>query len=818
MKRIIFRKYFLIGLIFGFLLCGQFVLACEEGSVQECGDCGLEYCDNCQINPETEEEICDWSGLCEEPPKPDTEQTINWEEYRCQGEENKCGEQYIETTIWNQDQTRNVTCEVHGTWTTGNWSDSGDPYYDSPFISEYCDLDWQLCSGGTEWTEILSERQCSCAGQCLDIPANPRYYDNPNYPINPYNPEVSKDSNNIFLPVKLDWDDVQYWQTSPDGPKSYKTTVKSTTKGDYSKVSTQSEYNYTQDPNGGVCLLKSNFTHQWQVQACCGADGSNCGSQSNWSFTTNSAPEPVTPADPDWKNEEGIAQNVGIPVVLDWCDVNIANSYIIQIYKDSELRHVTGVKKINGVLTSSIEIKNFEVFTGLTNYSWEVSSCFNENGTGCADFSQKWSFKTQEMEITPPKLLEPFYNPNKPNEIPFVNLSNSLEWQRTENEGLWARSYYFEIKKGNEIIVPSTLTTQYIVPFVDIWNSLELNEAYNWHVKSCYSEDGTDCSNFGDSWYFKTTGAKPILNYPNNNANDILIPVNFDWQDVSGAASYIYEIAIDSGFTNIVIPEAQRVVEKSEVLADYPFLKMLTDYWWRVKTCADKEGNICGDWATPQNFKTFKLETPTNPSPENGTDFNTSDNYLSWDPVLGGKFYQYRIYYGGVEKIPPTIVSTNSAFLSTGQLELGSHSWYVRSCLDKDCQETGDWAGPWSFNLVQPTPIGKAGFVPCGGIIDYPETPWNEREQCGIQHIFIMLKNILDFLLWRLSLLVLVSLTILTAVIFYFSLGSTNTIINIKSIWKSAGIGYGIIFFAWIFINLILKFLGYTVDWWIITF
>jgi hypothetical protein len=81
-----------------------------------------------------------------------------------------------------------------------------------------------------------------------------------------------------------------------------------------------------------------------------------------------------------------------------------------------------------------------------------------------------------------------------------------------------------------------------------------------------------------------------------------------------------------------------------------------------------------------------------------------------------------------------------------------------------------------------------------------------------------MFKNILDFCLWELALLILTILIILTGVTFYLSLGASTTIINVKSIWKAAGIGYGIIFLAWIMINLILKSFGYAVDWWIITF
>jgi hypothetical protein len=71
-------------------------------------------------------------------------------------------------------------------------------------------------------------------------------------------------------------------------------------------------------------------------------------------------------------------------------------------------------------------------------------------------------------------------------------------------------------------------------------------------------------------------------------------------------------------------------------------------------------------------------------------------------------------------------------------------------------------------------------------------------------------------------------LVIITGVIYYFSvfspeiLGEWATIANVRSIWKYAGIGYGIIFFAWLIINLFLAIIGYKFQifghWWEIKF
>src|SRR3989344_3648326 len=144
-------------------------------------------------------------------------------------------------------------------------------------------LDWQECQPqGIQRTPP----KCSCAsGQCLSVPENPRYYDDPNHSNQP---EKSKDPNNIFLPVKLDWDDVPEWQAEPDGAQSYRINIQNTRNG-FPKTTAESEF----IPSS--CVLKSGVTHPWQVSACCTLDGQNCGPGSNWSFNTSLAPEPVSP-------------------------------------------------------------------------------------------------------------------------------------------------------------------------------------------------------------------------------------------------------------------------------------------------------------------------------------------------------------------------------------------------------------------------------------------------------------------------------------------------------------------------------------------
>jgi hypothetical protein len=838
MNQSFLKKTFFIILFFG-LFCGQSVLACEKNTKQECGSCGWEYCNNCSIDPITKIETCNWSG-CDEPDKPDGDRTINWNEYRCQGD--GCANQYIETRIGYQDQTRSVTCQSHGSWSTGSWSNSGVPYYGLPSISEPCDLDWQLCSGSSDWTK--GTRQCACGGECLETPTNPRYYDDPNYPTNPFEPESSKDSNNVFLPVKLDWDNTK---ASKDGWKedgqikaceetcfqSYSISINGITKS-----ITDSEYNPTQDQK--ACFLKSGATYNWGAKACCNADGTNCGSLSNWSFTTNSAPELITPADPDWKNEREVAQGIQVPVTLDWCDVETAKSYRIRlnyINGEEEICHpwlatqdgcgskIINVEKLlyyepgEDILASKFEDKN-GYFTKDTEYRWEITTCIYNTGAGCSDFGQKWGFKTLLESLPEFKLFSP---QNDPSGESSVGLPLTLDWE--DRPGI--NSFIYEINDGE--IKGTTNVSQILLNYPD----LSLNTLYKWRVKPCWDYKAESCEDiWSDEWYFKTTGASPKIISPILGSQNIPIPIKLEWKDVGGAKSYKYWLysgakLIASDLISGTPPEADILIEYNP---DTKEPKQETNYSWQVATCADKDGKICGLPTIKQNFKTFKLSVPSDLSPGNNERIFTYQmpKNFSWESDA--------IYFNIILNYINKSAEESSEDCKTGEKSifaqgnsalmsldcLGQYEWRIQACLDKNCQEKGEMSSNQSFVLDQTASPSQFGLVPCNRSSDNPQTPWNERDSCQLKHIFILTNNVLDLLLWKISILVLTIMTVATAVVFYLSIGKTELIINIKAMWQSVGKGFAIIFLAWTIINIFLAFLGYRVGifgpWWQIKF
>ena len=80
-----------------------------------------------------------------------------------------------------------------------------------------------------------------------------------------------------------------------------------------------------------------------------------------------------------------------------------------------------------------------------------------------------------------------------------------------------------------------------------------------------------------------------------------------------------------------------------------------------------------------------------------------------------------------------------------------------------------------------------------------------------------MLKVVIDFLLFRLAPLALVLLAVASGVIFYFSIKmeSPTPLAKVKSLWKAAAIGFGILLFSWFLISFIFTLFGYQFGpWW----
>jgi hypothetical protein len=853
-KKFLFLSFLFLGLFF--LLSQNRALAqeCTPGEKRSCNDCGTQTCQS-----DGTWGSCVGSGkpCCTSDGYYKSSNTVCDSQYRTQYKcepNNQCGNKILKRI-----QEKDRYCPGNSDECTGNWGD----WYTISSSETQCQ-EWQVCKNG-DWTE--TELKCECAGQCLKEPKNPRYYDNPEYPTDPFNPEKGKDPNNVFLPVKLDWDDVKGWKggwkengeiknCSEGCVQSYVIRFEKTAKNSYSTTVDKSEYNYREDPNAGACFLKSGDNINWHVKACCNSDGTNCGPESNFQFKTNSAPEPIEPYDKDWNGPKKVENLTAEEIEkLKWCETDNSSLYketilggksyyrplsykLLIYYSENDFCHPILLKddKCHELILKASEAKgelfpppefwdeNHTFFTRLVPYAWKVAPCIDDGAAQCMDYSQLWRFEAN-FTLEKPTPLSPPNDTKTPIGLPVL-----LQWTAP-----YAASSRYKIFDESGKIMKHGRIREFNL-LLD-YPLLSLDRVYGWQIQPCYSYEWTNesknCENvWSEPYWFRTTGRPPSwLSEKEKIDGKISIPAILEWENVPGAKSY--RIKIWGGGLNLEKP-----VNEAKFYLDYPDLKQERVYSWQVKTCAKENGEVCGEWSETKSFKTFILSAPSNPSPRDNEEIFTYQmpKVFSWNLIPYARYYEYTIDY--VEKSPeeksecPTgkvidkIVSNTSDLVSLNCL--GKYQWQVRACLDKDCQEAGDWSNLWNFTLSQKVPPGGGGLVPCGRDYDDPRTLWNEREPCQIKHLFLLLRNILDFLFWRIGLIILVLLVIITGIIYYLSvfspeiLGEWAAIANIRSIWKYAGIGYGIIFLAWLIINLFLALVGYKFQifgrWWEIKF
>lgn len=740
-----------------------------------------------------------------------------------------------------------------------------------------CDSSVSDCSVSGNWTVytacsslekcVAGQSSCSPSGSCLDAPTL----------VSPTDRQgIDDEEKKIPLPLTIDWNDVtgaSYYRY-----KIYKPSGELEFSGGPVANSSTTVYSH---------ILQSDTIYSWQARACLDSlSESSCGPfSSSWSFKTNWAPQPISPQ-PD------STSNVA-PIVFQWSENPEAKSYVLYfLNKKAAIAEIFLKRKdlwsfwccTSRMCPSQIPLDPNEtepqptateaafdvgIFTRESDYMWAVSACMQENCSQCGkkcgekdvpvgeegdpgvcrELSSEGvqTFKTGNLPLSVPTLKQPVYRAGPPEEIPTVNLYYKLNWLRVPG----AMFYKCEIRDaetGKLMISKDDFYGDDIMfKLEDVWPSqvtFELNKTYTWRITSCwmgeswYSDYVKKCKDstsepdkWSETWKFKTTGAPPTNLSPYNGESDVQIPVKFNWADVPGAMSYRYQFSSNSNFSD---PKGG-LLSVSEISVDYPRVNQKSNYWWRVKSCADSSGDICGNWSNVNAFTTLTLKAPTVFYPGNNGNLLTSDRNLRWDPAPSAKFYQYTVDYdsnnppaeeqnqtdcknmAGTKVKDLTIISSNVAYISYDCL--GKYVFHVKSCLDKDCNEPSDDMTITTFNLVQDEEAAKEkSIVPCGRYYDNPDTPWNERDTCQLEHVFILINNILDFILWKVGLIAIVVLAIITAITFYFSIGSTQALITVKSMLRNAGIGYLIMFLAWGVINLIIIIFGYKTatfgEWW----
>ena len=291
--------------------------------------------------------------------------------------------------------------------------------------------------------------------------------------------------------------------------------------------------------------------------------------------------------------------------------------------------------------------------------------------------------------------------------------------------------------------------------------------------------------------------------------------------------SYVFEV-LKNGETIV-----NKISSEPLLFLTYPEIKQGISYLWHVRSCAKPLGKICGSWSSTFQFTVSRLPPPTLSLPKDKDNIPLFQTpfLLKWQPLSGIKFYKYRVIFLKKDEAEKNeecktgkeiegITKNFSVYLPLKCL--GEYEWQVVGCFDEKCTEIGDWSKKQTFSITQKiTSSEKRGLVPCNLPYDIPDTPWDEREKCEIKHLFILINNILNFLLWKIAPIVIILLLGTSGLLFYFaslSGGNVELIYRIKKWWKVIIIGYILIFGSWLIVSYTLLLFGYRVgifgEWW----
>jgi len=659
---------------------------------------------------------------------------------------------------------------------------------------------WQKGSKATY--KSIDVATCICANTCLATPANHYYYDDPinktrQTDENNITLPVILAWDDVPGWKKTDGSYIWYWPDWSVGgsdnatadifaARSYLLEIDNTNNdlnesessgGIFRRILTTNEFN----PQSLFypCFFNSATTYKWRVRPCCNEDGSNCQLESQstwWTFTTSGAPEPVDPKDPDW-NGSGKATGISFDgLQAKWCRAyfqktkRFATSYKLNVTSDESgvqdchpLMKIDGscqdddimADPVTGQVYSFIDTDNITkvpyptfnqvrqdhaLFTRDRTYVWKVKSCYDDIAQNCSDYGQAWTFTTKNDPIGAPSAQSPADDASGEK---LVGLPVGLTWSMPDgaNSFIYETSFISGERKTGQTTVPNSDSAAGDIALFDADN-LKASTVYKWRVRACSNFNSTNCDGWSQWFSFMTTGRPPKAN---TLAAISDIPATFSWEAVENAKSYNFSLQAAGKDPVITVLNNEKTLEKPTHIVKYPDIDQETTYYWKVQTCAHSDGTVCGDWSAENSITTGEITTPQAISPAQGETVYADQlsHQLSWSEIKNSAAYHYTLTLVNPAETncqQDTIDAITKQTAITAQMNcLGEYTMAVEACVDAGCESVSP-KGEWSFTLEQRTPTNKNSLAVCGSGYDNPDTPWNEREECGIKHIALFIK------------------------------------------------------------------------------
>jgi hypothetical protein len=326
--------------------------------------------------------------------------------------------------------------------------------------------------------------------------------------------------------------------------------------------------------------------------------------------------------------------------MLEWLKVSGANSYLLQIAKDSTFKNL-----VKDTVTNKSGNYNLWDLDDFTVYYWRVATIGSKD---TSDWSEIFSFRTKIGQT----LLK-----NPLNKQGYVGLNCNLIWNKLNG----ATYYNIEIARDTNFTDVVFRNEQYADTNL-IVNLDEYNRTYFWRVKG-YNQEETGL--WSQVRNFRSILPKPVLNLPHNLETNVDINYELKWNGGVNSLHYYLIVAKDSLFKDLFHVKENIADQKYEIHS----LINDTEYFWKVRSV-----NEYGDtsiWSDVYSFST-KLADVKLISPIDNSEFKYVNIEMSWDTVKGVNEYLLQIGY-------------DSGFLYLyKEFKINDSTKYLLKSLDKD--------------------------------------------------------------------------------------------------------------------------------------
>ncbi len=325
-----------------------------------------------------------------------------------------------------------------------------------------------------------------------------------------------------------------------------------------------------------------------------------------------------------------------------------------------------------------------------------------------------WDFQIHDVHrIEQVQLVQPA------DESVEISLDTNLVWRSSKK----ADKYWLQVS-GNRLFNKIIYNNNEITDTVGYVEGFRPNETYYWRVKALKDNYFSPWSNV---YKFNSETVEPVspsITYPPNNGEWIPLMPEFEWDSIKWATKYIFQISIDSNFSEIL---KNSETEENRYTLDF-YLDNSETYYWRVKTFI---GNLGGEFTGIHKFTTAGLppETPVLLSPESGTDKTPLNPLLEWNEQENVYYYELRvardIYFNNLV-YSKTQIQNNFHRVSEDSLESNrAYMWRVKAhnrsgsseWSDYSVFRTGDYVGVEETEIeggiikVSPNPFENNLFI-----------------------------------------------------------------------------------------------------------